>query len=421
VFFVAVAACGVDSGESPATLGGTNVEVVAVWQGAEAAAFERVLDRFERSTGAEVTFTSTAGEDIVAVLDRRLEAGDPPDVGVLPQPGLLSHFVESSAILPIDALVGDDVRENWAPVWQHLGSVDGELYGVWFKAANKSLIWYSITAFESVGVVPPDDLDGLNSVAEALSAAGTPPFSLTGAPTEAWTMTDWFENLYLRLAGPERYDALADHRLRWTDPSVAATLRAMAALLAPANVAVAAGPETTFPESVTAVFSTVPTAAMVMEGDFVPGVVAGSTSAEIGVDVDVFPFPGRASSDRFVVGGGDAAVLMLGSPGGEALLRYLASSEAASVWAGRGGFVSPNESLDLTVYPDATTRRIARSLLEAGDGFRFDLSDLQPVEFGGTTGAGLWAELDGFASDPTDIEGTMERLEAAAAAAWADD
>jgi hypothetical protein len=83
--------------------------------------------------------------------------------------------------------------------------------------------------------------------------------------------------------------------------------------------------------------------------------------------------------------------------------------------------VSPNESLDLTAYPDATTRRIARSLLEAGDGFRFDLSDLQPVEFGGTTGAGLWAELDGFASDPTDIEGTMERLEAAAAAAWADD
>jgi hypothetical protein len=269
--------------------------------------------------------------------------------------------------------------------------------------------------------VPPDDLDGLNSVAETLSGGGTTPFSLTGAPSDAWTLTDWFENLYLRLAGPERYDALADHRLEWTDPSVEATLREMAALMAPANVTVSAGPATTFPQSVTAVFSGAPAAAMVMEGDFVPGVVAGSTSAEIGVDVDVFPFPGQAASDRFVVGGGDAAVLMRRSPGGEALLRYLASPEAASVWAGRGGFVSPNESLDLTAYPDVTTRRIARSLLEAGDGFRFDLSDLQPVAFGGTTDAGLWAELDDFVSDPTDIEDTMERLEAAAAAAWADD
>ena len=305
----AVTACTAGSGDSTADLTGTTVEVVAVWQDAEAKAFERVLDRFERDTGATVSYTSTAGEDIVAVLERRLDAGDPPDVAVLPQPGLLSHFVEGGAILPIDALVGDDVRENWAPVWQRLGSVDNELYGLWFKAANKSLFWYSITAFEQAGVVPPDDLEGLISVADVLDAAGTPAFSLTGAPADAWTTTDWFENLYLRLAGTERYDALAEHRLKWTDPSVEATLRVMVALLAPRNVTVAAGPATTFTESVTAVFSRSPMAAMVMEGDFVPGVVAGRTTAEIGVDVDVFPFPGRLSSDRYVVGGGDAAAL----------------------------------------------------------------------------------------------------------------
>ena len=91
-----------------------------------------------------------------------------------------------------------------------------------------------------------------------------------------------------------------------------------------------------------------------MEGDFVPGVVAGTTPVEVGVDVDVFSFPGGESSDRFVVGGGDAAVLMRASPAGEALLRYLASADAAAVWARRGGFVSPNETLDLTAYPDAT-------------------------------------------------------------------
>ena len=414
-------ACDADTDDDAADLAGITVEVIAVWQGAEADAFERVLDRFEADTGATVVFTSTAGDDLQAVLDRRIGAGDPPDVAVLPQPGLLTQLAGSGALLSIDDLVGVEVRTNWAPIWQHLGSVDGELYGVWFKAAHKSLFWYSIAAFERAGVVPPDDLDGLTAVAATLAATGTPAFSLTGAPADAWTATDWFENVYLRLAGPERYDALAERRLAWTDPTVAATLRTLAVLWAPEHVTVAAGASTTFPESVAAVFSADPDAAMVMEGDFVPGVVADTSSAEIGVDVDVFAFPGRDPSDRFVVGGGDAAVLMSDTAGSRALVRYLASPTASSVWAEIGGFVSPNQALDLAVYPDPTTRRIARSLLEAGDGFRFDLSDLQPAAFGGTSDGGMWAELARFSTDPTDIDGTMARLESAANDAWSRD
>jgi ABC-type glycerol-3-phosphate transport system substrate-binding protein len=414
---VTVAACAAVP-DSP-DLSGTEVEVIGVWQDAEAAAFERVLGRFELDTGATVTYTSTAGDDLAAVLDERFAAGDPPDIAVLPQPGLLRDLARSGRIRPVESLVGDVVDRDWGPIWQQLGSVDGELYGVWYKAAHKSLVWYSIGAFERIGVVPPDDLAGLTSIANELSAAGITAFSVTGTASDAWTMTDWFENLYLRLAGPDRYDELAEHRLAWTDPSVEETLRVMATLLAPSNVTTAEGPETTFTESVEAVFSTDPTAAMVMEGDFVPGVAAATTAADLSVDVDMFAFPGRTADDRFVVGGGDAVVLMRDSVGGAELVRFLATPEAASVWAALGGFVSPNESVDLTAYPDPTTQRIARSLIEAGDGFRFDLSDLQPVAFGGTRSAGMWLELARFAADPTDLGGTMERLEAAAVIAWA--
>ena len=105
-----------------------------------------------------------------------------------------------------------------------------------------------------------------------------------------------------------------------------------------------------------------------------------------------------------------------GGPG-----RVLATAEAGEIWAARGGFLSPNEDVDLSVYPDDRTRDIARALLEAGDGFRFDLSDLQPVEFGGTTGSGMWAILRDLVADPADppdVAGAAARLEAAAAAAW---
>ena len=103
----------------------------------------------------------------------------------------------------------------------------------------------------------------------------------------------------------------------------------------------------------------------------------------------MFPFPGRGAGDRFVVGGGDAAVMMRRSPAAEAFIRYLATPQAAAVWAADGGFVSPNLNVDLSVYPDPISRTIARSLVEAGDNFRFDLSDLQPVAFGGIEGRGM--------------------------------
>jgi alpha-glucoside transport system substrate-binding protein len=409
-------ACSADPAELP-DLTGEAVEVVAVWQDAEAAAFEAVLERFSAETGATVTYTSTAGEDVQAVLDRRLAAGDPPTVAVLPQRGLLERYAARGEIVPLGPIVGEQVEASWPSVWRELGEVDGELYGLWFKAANKSLVWYSLRRFEEAGVIPPDDLDGLQRVVDGFARDGTASFALPGAPADAWTVTDWFENLYLRLAGPERYDALAERRLPWTDESVRRTLEVLAALLTPAAVHTA--PDLTFPGAVAAVFAPRPLAAMVMEGDFVPG-VAPPGAAEVGIDVDVFDFPGTDAAERFVVGGGDAAVLMRPTEAGEALVRYLATTDAAEVWARRGGFLSPNEDVDLRAYPDATTRRIARSLLQSGDRFRFDLSDLQPVAFGGTTGAGMWAELTRFLEDPSDVEGTMARLEAAATAAWDD-
>ena len=413
-------ACSAGSGTADGPhLAGADLEVVAVWEDAEARAFERVLAHFERDTGAEVTYTSAAGADLGGVLDRRLDASDPPDLAILPQPGLLARYARRGALVPIDRIVGQQVEASWAPVWRRLGSVDGRLYGVWFKAANKSLIWYSLHAFEAAGVVPPRDLATLATTADALGATGMPAFSLTGTPSDAWTLTDWFENLYLRLAGPRRYDELAGHRIPWTHPTVEQTLLAMADLLAPSRVVRVEGPDPSFESSLDAVFSTTPRAGMVMEGDFVPG-VADEPEVEIGVDVDVFDFPGRTATDRFVVGGGDAAVMLRRSPAGDALLRHLTSARAAEIWARQGGFLSPNEDVSLRAYPDATTRRIARGLLEAGDRLRFDLSDLQPVGFGGTTGAGLLGELSAFLADPTDVRATMARIEAAAETAWAD-
>jgi len=157
---------------------------------------------------------------------------------------------------------------------------------------------------------------------------------------------------------------------------------------------------------------------MVAEGDFVAGVIAARTKARIGTDVDVAPFPLANRAVPAVVGGGDVAVQLRSSPAAAELMRYLATPAAAAIWAAAGSFISANLELDLSVYPDDVTRSIARSLLEAGDGFRFDLSDLQPAAFGSAPNAGMQGALRGLLISH-DVAGTAQRLETAAAAAYA--
>jgi ABC-type glycerol-3-phosphate transport system substrate-binding protein len=415
-----LAACG--GGDDDETGGGGEssagtVEVAAIWSGDEQAAFKKVLDAFTEETGIKTRFTST-GDDIATVLGSRLEGGKPPDVAILPQPGLMKDLVGEKALQPIEDLVGTVVDENFAPVWRELGTVDGQLYGVWFKAANKSTIWYRPAAFEDAGIKPPKDFDELVKAASTLSDAGTVPFSIGGG--DGWTLTDWFENVYLRTAGPEMYDKLAAHEIPWTDASVKEALTTLGQIFGKPEYLVG-GVEgalsADMPKSVTQVFSEPSKAAMVFEGDFVAGTIKDETEAKLGEDADFFPFPAIGDSGKAIVGGGDVAVLLKDSEPGQALIKFLATPEAGAAWAEQGGFTSPNKALDAEVYPDDITRRSAQELVSV-ETFRFDLSDLQPAAFGGTSGQGMWKLLQDFIRTPTDIDGITGKLEEAAAAAF---
>lgn len=421
-----------DAGDDGAAdLSGETVSVAAVWGGAEQESFEAVLDGFEEATGATTEFQST-GDDIAAVLGTAIEGGNPPDVAVLPQPGLLSDLADGGSLVEIEDVAGDLVDENYAPVWRELGSVDGTLYGVWFKAANKSTVWFSTEAWQTAGLAAgggggdtgahaqaadsmPSTWGELIAAAETLRDSGVTPFAIAGA--DGWTLTDWFENVYLNQAGGELYDQLTNHEIPWTHDSVKAALGTLAELFGGEGLINDDAASTDFPTSVTKVFAE-GTAATVYEGDFVAGVIAEETDAALGEDADFFAFPSVGDGDgAAVVGGGDVAVLLRESEAGEELMRYLASPEAAEIWAARGGFTSPNQAVDTSVYPDDITRRSAE-LLAGASTFRFDLSDLQPSEFGGTVGQGLFKQFQDFLTNPSDIDGVTEAMETSASEAF---
>lgn len=324
-------------------LSGQSVEVAAVWSGNEQANFQKVLDQFASDTGASVTFTST-GDDIATVLGTSIEGGSPPTVAILPQPGLLNELASKGSLTDIGPIAGDLVDQNYAPVWRDLGSVDGTLYGVWFKAANKSTVWYNTQLFDDAGATVPATWDDFLTQAKKISDSGITPVSVGGA--DGWTLTDWFENVYLRTAGPDMYDQLTTNDIQWTDQSVKDALSKLADVFGDPAL-LSGGVDTAlqngFVPSVTRVFGDSPEAAIVYEGDFVAGVISDETNSVVGTDALFFAFPSIDGSEPSVVGGGDVAVLLDDTPAGQALIQYLATPEAAEIWASNGGFCQPQQ------------------------------------------------------------------------------
>ena len=285
-----------EDGSSEAVSG--SISVIGVWTGPEQASFQAVIDGFkEQNPDATVKYTS-GGDNIVTVLSTAVEGGNPPDIATVSQPGTMADFVERGALKPLDFAV-DAVQENFGESIVDTGSVDGTLYGLLFKAANKSTVWYNVASFADAGVEAPDTWDDFLEDAKTLSASGVPAYSIGGA--DGWTLTDLFENIYLRTAGAEKYDQLAKHEIPWTDQSVKDALAEMAKIVGDTdNIAggKAGALQTDFPTSVANVFSASPKAAMVIEGDFVPGVAGDKNPLEPEEGFNIFPFPSIDDSAR---------------------------------------------------------------------------------------------------------------------------
>ena len=420
-------ACGSDddeSGSAGTTAGETtgesvsgSISVIGVWTGPEQKSFQAVIDGFTaKNPDATVKYTS-GGDNIVTVLSTAVEGGNPPDIATVSQPGTMADFVSRDALKPLD-FAQDAVQENFGDSIVATGSVDDTLYGLLFKAANKSTIWYNVASFADAGVEAPDTYDDLLNDAKTLSQSGVPAYSIGGA--DGWTLTDLFENIYLRTAGAETYDKLAKHEIPWTDQSVKDALAEMAKVVGDTdNIAggKAGALQTDFPTSVANVFSKTPKAAMVLEGDFVPGVAGENNPLKPEEGFNVFPFPAINDSPASVVGGGDLVVMFKDNPVAKAFVEYLTTPEASEIWAKRGGFSSPNKKVAKTVYPDPIQETTAGAIGEA-EVFRFDLSDLQPAAFGATVGQGLFKLFQDFLQNPQDIDVITAKMEAAAAKAY---
>src|SRR5205814_3879206 len=121
----------------------------------------------------------------------------------------------------------------------------------------------------------------------------------------------------------------------------------------------------------------------------------------------------KSSGSTGVEIGGDLFVTFRDTPAIEAFVKFLATPEAATVWAKQGGFGTGNHNMKSSVYPDAITRA-TEAPIQSATSVVFDMSDEQPSSFGGTAAQGEWGLFQTFLKSPKNISGARQQLEKAA-------
>lgn len=382
-----------------------SVTVMGVWTGAESDAFLKMVAPFEEETGIKVEFTGT--RDLPAILTTRVEAGNPPDVSVMPNPGQMAEFARDGKLIPLAGFMSrGQLLAQYSPAWLNLGSFNGQLYAIFISADLKSLVWYNPKAFKAAGYQVPNTWDELTELSRQMVADGNTPWAIgveSGAAS-GWPGTDWIEDILLRIAPPEIYDAWVNHEIPWTHEKIAEAFEIFGQI-ARSNDNVYGGPNAVltinFGDSADALFVDPPNAYMHRQATFIKSFILEHFPDLVpGEDFDFFPFPSIYEEyGTPALGAADMFAMFNDTPEARAFMEYIASASAQEIWVSELGKLAPNMLVDPMVYPDDLTRKAAEFLGEASV-FRFDGSDLMPAAIGsGAFWTGILDYISGYSLD----------------------
>jgi alpha-glucoside transport system substrate-binding protein len=387
------------------------VMVVGVWGGSEQASFQAVLDEFTNQTGIPTSYTQSA--DISDLLLNCTSLGTCPDVALVNNPGLLSKLIDQDALVPLESII-PDFDTYYTATWRTLASVGGTLYAVPFKGGIKSIIWYRPQAFEVITATVPLSWTELLGLSDDLVASGQTPFAI-GAESggfTGWPLSDWFENILLRVGGPEVDRKLVEHTIAWTDPAVVETMQRFGDIVGQ-NEYQAGGITgtltTSWLDAIFLVFGSPPSATMYFGGSFIQGIISDSYPSLIPVtDYNFFNFPEiDPAFGKPLMGYTDFVILFHNTSEAQSLVQFLATPNAAEIWVARGGgYLSPNMGVDLNTYPDELSRAQAEQLIGASD-FVFDLDDQLPSELQ----MYIWNALMEYVAHPDQVMSILQGIE----------
>lgn len=349
---------------------------------------------FADCTGIDIVYEGSA--EFEAQINVRIQGGNPPDLAIFPQPGLLASVVGTGAVLEAPESVQANALEYWNETWQGFGTVDDTVYAAPLMASVKGFVWYSPSVFEENGWEIPTTLDELDALTATIAETDVTPWCVGFGSGEAtgWPGTDWLEDYVLRTAGADVYDQWVAHEIPFDSPEIVSALDRVGDLIKNPDYVnggigdVSTIATTDFGEAGLPVLDG--ECAMHHQASFYEGFWGdGVTVAEDG-DVWAFILPGEEAGAADVTGGGELVGAFSDSEETVAVQTFLSSPEWANSRVSLGGVLSANSGLDSANASSDLLRQAYDILQDPNTTFRFDGSDLMPGAVGSGT---LWTGM----------------------------
>ena len=407
------------TGAGGSAAAGGSITVTSLWGGSEQDAFQKVLDGFKAKTGITATYAAQR-TDYATVLQSKITSGSPPDVAIMPGLGFLRQFARSGGIKKISDLGIDpaSLEANYPPGILDTGKVDGELYGIMVKFNSKSTFWYRPDKLKDAGVSTPASWTDLKAALDTLKTKGNATPLGLGAK-DSWTLTDWFEEVYLRQNGADEYKKLFSPDGDWTNPKVSAAITSMLEVLNDKYVVggIKGALGAAFTDGIAQAFGSTAKADLYYEGGFVGGIATGQTNKDlkIGETIDWFNFPtfGGPGDTAAEIGGDEIAALTT-NPGVKEFIQYMTTADSGTTWAKTGAIISPVKAVDASAYPNDLAKKEAAQVAGAS-AVVYDGSDTLPA---GAPDMGAMLQ-DAIQGKPlTDLLGTFNT---GVKSAWSDE
>ncbi len=373
-------------------LDGQELTIFGPWRGEDQTLFESVLAYFEQATGVKVNYSSSENYEQQIMIDT--QAGSPPNIAILPQPGLISDLAKKGLIKPLGEATGKWLMDNYAAgaSWVKLSTYkdkDGkdELFAFPFKIDVKSLIWYSPDNFKDAGYKVPATWEDLKALTEQIVKDGGTPWCIglgSGGAT-GWPATDWIEDIVLHTQPPEVYDGWVDNSVKFNDPKIVDAIKEFGWFAKNdkfVDGGAAAVATTDFRDSPKGLFTSPPKCYLHHQASFIPSFFPPGT--KLGVDADFFYTPPLASKPELgkpVEGAGTLVFITKDNPAADAFIDFLKTPIASEIWMAQSSFLTPFKEVNRDAYANDTMKKEGDILLSATT-FRFDASDLMPGKIG---------------------------------------
>jgi alpha-glucoside transport system substrate-binding protein len=373
--------------ESYGTHEGTEVNVYSTIVDVEAERLENTWADFAECTGIEVSYEGS--KEFETQIGVRAKAGNPPDLAIFPQPGLLAS--QAGNLKPAPQEVSDLVDEGWSEDWKKYGTVDGTFYAAPMLANIKGYVWYVPAVFEEKGWEVPTTWDEMMTLTETIASeeeemkpwcAGFESGEATG-----WPGTDWVEDAVLRDHGPEVYDQWVAHEIPFNDPKIVESFDRVGDILKNDDYVNGGFGDsrsilsTAFAEAGQPVLDGA--CAMHHQASFQAANWPEGT--DVSEDGDIWAFmtpPVDPASGTAITGGGEMVGAYTDTPEVVALQSFMASAEFANLRVEQGGAISANKGLDPELAGSDLDRQSIELLQDPETVFRFDGSDIMPGAVG---------------------------------------